>query len=75
MINCSKHFYNDTWGFRSLFRFSTVDTTLCVISGGVPYTAGASFNVGASQENSVLGKRMYSSFQAVSLPASDKVME
>ena len=37
--------------------FSAVDTILCVISGGLLYTVGASFNVGASQENSILRKR------------------
>ena len=38
--------------------FSAEDTIVCVISVGVPYTAVASFKVGACQENSVLSKYM-----------------
>lgn len=38
--------------------FSAEDTIVCVINVGVPYTARASFKVGACQENSVLSKYM-----------------
>ena len=45
-------------GVSSDFKtFSVVDTTLCVISDGLPYSTEAFFNV-AFQENSLLSKRM-----------------